>query len=87
MTSVRQLRNIGLTTAQWLESVGITTGEELSQTGVIEAYQLVEAAYPHRVTANLLYALQGALLDLPWNDLPPKMRAALKAQLGEARGA
>ena len=44
---------------------------------------MVKLAYPDRVSLNLLYALQGALLDLPWNELPLKMKAMLHRQVVE----
>lgn len=69
--------------AGWLASVGITTAEDLFEAGVLEAYRRARQAYPHRVSVNLLYALQGALLDLHWNELPPEMKADLRQQAGE----
>jgi hypothetical protein len=83
MTSLTSLRNIGETSAAWLESVGITTAEDLHNLGVVEAYRRVKTAYPERVTLNMLYALQGALLDLHWKEVPPEMKTALLHQVGE----
>ena len=82
MTSLTSLRNIGLRSAQWLISVGILTAEDLYRVGVIESYLRVRDAYPDQVTLNLLYALQGAALDLPWNELPPEMIDELQRQVG-----
>jgi hypothetical protein len=64
----------------WLASIGISTSEELEAFGVVDAYYGLKQAYPDRVTINLLYALQGALLGLPWNLLPEDMKADLKQQ-------
>ena len=78
-----RLKNIGPKSAEWLESVGIRTREDLSKLGAVEAYRRVKAAQPDRVSLNMLYALQGALLDIHWNHIAQEMRDELKRQLGE----
>ena len=83
MTRLTSLRNIGPRSASWLETVGIREVEELFDYGAIDAYLRVKAAYPDQVSLNLLYALQGAILDLPWNELPPDMKDKLRRQAGE----
>ena len=85
MTRLTSLRNIGPKSAGWLESVGIHTIDDLFDFGAVKAYQMVKLAYPDRVTLNLLYALQGALLDLPWNELPHEMKAMLRRQIEEEK--
>ena len=83
MSDLTSLRNIGPKSASWLESVGINTADELFDLGVEEAYRKVRAAYPDQVSLNMLYALQGALLDLPWNELPEEMKSQLRQSVGE----
>jgi DNA transformation protein len=83
MASLISLRNIGPKSAQWLKAVGIQTTDDLYEVGVLEAYRRAKSAYPDKVSVNMLYALQGALLDLPWNDLPPDMREKLRIEAGE----
>jgi DNA transformation protein len=80
MAELSELRNIGPQSAQWLKSVGIETIEDLEDVGVVEAYKRVKAAYPDRVSLNLLYALKGGLLDIEWNLLPEKLKIELKNQ-------
>ena len=84
MANLTSLRNIGPQSAHWLESVGIHTPEELFGVGIVEAYLLVKAAFPERVSLNLLFALQGALMDLSWNELPPEMKESLVNKVEEA---
>ncbi len=86
MTELSSLRNIGARSAQWLRSVGIQSAEELEALGALRAYQRVKAAYPHQVTLNMLYALEGALLDLPWNELPPDLKTRLRDALDLTEG-
>jgi DNA transformation protein len=82
VTPIQKTPNIGPKSAQWLEAVGIKTLEDLEDLGAVEAYRRVKAAFPGRVSLNLLWALQGALLDLPWNELPPEMKIKLQKEVG-----
>jgi len=84
MTLLRDLRGIGPRSAQWLESVGIVTEADLEALGAVEAYVRVKRAYPQRVSLNLLYGLQGALLGIPWNMLPPEMKDELRRAVERA---
>lgn len=86
MTELTTLRNIGLKSALWLQDVGITTPEELAQVGSVAAYRRVRDRYPDRVNLNLLWSLEGALLDIPWNRLPDEVKSALREQLAIHEG-
>ena len=77
------MKNIGPKSSEWLASVGVHTLDDVAAIGVIEIYKRVKAAYPDKVSLNLLYGLQAALLDLPWNELPPDIKAELKRQVEE----
>ena len=75
------MRNIGPKSSKWLASVGINTLDDVAELGVVESYRRVQAAYPEKVSLNLLYGLQAALLDLPWNELPLDIKTELKSQV------
>jgi DNA transformation protein and related proteins len=75
------MKNMGPKSTEWLASVGIHTLDDVASIGVVESYLRVIAAYPDKVSLNLLYGLQAALLDLPWNELPPDIKAGLKRQV------
>ena len=81
MSELAQLKNIGEKTASWLIACGIETPEDLHQLGAVEAWERVSRKYP-QMTLVGLYALQGAILDIHWNDLPPDMKAELRAAVG-----
>lgn len=81
MVPLQQLRNIGEQSARWLASVGVHTDRDLAELGAVEAYRRAKFAFPDRVSLNLLWSLQGALLDIPWNRLPEDMKRALRAQI------
>jgi hypothetical protein len=83
MSDLSELRNIGPRSAEWLMSVGIQTSEDLQEVGVVEAFVRVKEAYPDRVSLNLLYALQGGILDIEWHLLPERMKNELRRQVGE----
>ena len=75
------MKNMGPKSSEWLASVGIHTLDDVARLGVVESYKRVKAAYPDKVSLNMLYGLQAALLDLPWNELPPDIKAELKKQV------
>ena len=75
------MRNMGPKSSEWLASVGVHTLDDVMNLGVVETYKRVKAAYPEKVSLNLLYGLQAALLDLPWNELPPDIKEELKRQV------
>ena len=57
------------------------TLDDVASLGVVETYKRVKAAYPEKVSLNLLFALQAALFDLPWNELRPDIKDELKQQV------
>lgn len=75
------MKNMGPKSSEWLASVGIHTLDDVAALGVVETYKRVKAAYPDKVSLNMLYGLQAALLDLPWNELPADIKAEMKKQV------
>jgi DNA transformation protein len=75
------MKNMGPKSSEWLASVGIHTLDDVAALGVVETYKRVKAVYPDKVTLNMLYGLQAALLDLPWNELPADIKAEMKKQV------
>jgi len=82
-TPVEHLRNLGPKSAHMLADVGIKTEADLRNVGVIDAYRRVKHAHPRRASLLMLYALQGALMDIHWNLVPDEIRADLKARLNK----
>jgi hypothetical protein len=78
MTATSELRNIGPKSAAWLRQVGLRTREELAEAGAVEAYMRVRRA-GFKPTLNLLYAIEGALLDCHWQELSEPHRQQLVA--------
>jgi hypothetical protein len=71
-----KLRNIGPKSAAWLRQVGLRTEADLAAIGPVEAYMRVRRA-GFKPTLNLLYALEGALSDRHWQDVPEARRQQL----------
>lgn len=71
---------------KWLEAVGVRTLEDIEDLGPVEVYLRVEDAgfHPGR---NLLWSLQGAVLDLSWSEIPKDMKAQLDREVAAARKA
>lgn len=71
-----ELRNLGAASVNILKTIGINTCGDLQKTGSVTAYRLIRQRGFHASRA-LLYAMEGALQDIPWQSLDP----ALKVQL------
>lgn len=78
------MKNLGLKSSEWLASIGVHTLDDVARLGVVETYKRVKAAYPEKVTLNMLWGLQAALLDIPWNELPKDIKDELRRQVEES---
>lgn len=74
------LRNLGKTSAQWLHASGIHTVTDLRRLGAVGAYQAVKAR-GFGASKVLLYAIEGALRDVPWQHLPAARKDELNRHL------
>ncbi len=83
-TGLEGLRNIGPQTAWRLREVRIESPQDLRQLGSLEAYRRLKNFDPRFTTLNALYALEGALLDAPWNRLPPGVKERLMHAAAES---
>ena len=77
MTAVK-MRNIGPKSAAWLRQVGLRSLEDLASAGTVEAFMRVKRA-GFKPGLNLLYAIEGALLDCHWQEVPEERRHELIA--------
>lgn len=71
-----KLRNIGPKSMAWLRQTGIRTLEDLQGVGALAAYVRIKRA-GFKPSLNLLYALEGALLDCHWQEIPDSRRSEL----------
>jgi hypothetical protein len=71
-----KIRNVGPKSAAWLRQGGVRSIEDLRDTGVVATFMKVRRA-GFRPSLNLLYAMEGALLDCHWQDVPEDRRNEL----------
>ncbi len=74
-----KLRNIGPKGMAWLRQTGVRTLDDLRAVGALAAYVRVRRA-GFKPSLNLLYALEGAILDCHWQSIPDTRRAELIGQ-------
>lgn len=78
-----ELKNLGMASVNILQAIGINTYDDLAKMGPVEAYCRIKTRGIH-VSKVMLYALQGALMDVHWNDLPPDLKTQLVEEAGAA---
>ncbi|WP_045855735.1 TfoX/Sxy family protein [Teredinibacter purpureus] len=70
------LKNLGMASVNILHAIGVNNYDDLSRMGAVEAYCRIKTRGIH-VSKVMLYALQGALMDVHWNDLSPDLKSQL----------
>jgi DNA transformation protein len=75
-----QLKNLGMASVNILHAVGINTYADLARVGAVDAFLRIRAR-DINVSKVMLYALQGALLNVHWNDLAPEMKLQLVTEV------
>ena len=78
MTDLTSMRNIGREMSRKLTAVGIASAGALREAGAKEAYLRLKLTYPNVCLVHL-YALEGAVRGVDFNDLPPETKRDLKA--------
>ena len=73
---IGDLRGLGPKSQSMLAAAGITTVAQLRRFGSVRAYAKVRSMTGH-ASLNLLWALEGALTDLPWQVVAKEHRLSL----------
>ncbi len=71
-----QLKNLGMASVNILHAIGVNTYDDLKDLGSVEAYRRIKTRGIN-VSKVMLYALEGALLDLHWNELDIDLKGRL----------
>jgi DNA transformation protein len=71
-----RLKNLGVASVNILRAVGVHSYEDLRQLGAVEVYRRIKKRGIN-VSRVMLYALEGALLNVHWNELDPEQKARL----------
>ena len=76
----KQLRNVGPKLAAKLVEAGIDTPEKLKRIGAKKAFEKMYPAgdFYGDFNAAYLYALEGAIRDCDWLDIPEKIKQEYK---------
>ena len=75
------LRGLGPKSVEWLLDAGFETPEQINELGAAEVWQRTRYFHPE-LNPMGLYALQAALMDIHWCDLPEDIKADLRCQVG-----
>ena len=83
--NILNAKNIGPTIGKRLNELGIFTLADLAEVTPVKAYQTLTKKYPNKTfpVCYYMYSLEGALVDLHWDDLPQTEKNRL---LKEAQG-
>jgi len=79
------MKNLGPASASMLARAGIHSVDELKQAGAVGAYLQVIGA-GGKPSLNLLWAIEGALTNCHWANLPAATRSALLLELDARSG-
>ena len=79
-----RMRNMGPVSRRWLAEIHIYNTADLRRVGAAAAFRMIKAQQP-QVTLNLLWALEGAIRDKDWRQLPEPVRLALIREIDDYR--
>ena len=82
--SLMGAKNIGSTIVKRLNEIGVYSLADLAEMTSVKAYKKICERHPGKIfpVCYYLYSLEGALLDLHWNDLPNDVKSDLLHQVG-----
>ncbi|TDO25295.1 TfoX/Sxy family protein [Sediminibacterium goheungense] len=80
--NLKGAKNIGTTIEKRLNEIGVFSLADLAQMTTVKAYQSICKQNPDKTfpICYYLYSLQGALLDLHWDQLPVELKTELRKQ-------
>lgn len=78
MSDLTSMKNIGAEMARKLAAAGVASPEELTKAGAKDAFFRLKTLYPNVCLVHL-YALEGAVRGVDFNDLSPETKRDLKA--------
>ena len=76
-------KNIGPTIAKRLNEIGIYSLADLHEVTPVRAYEKMDLKHPDKnlPICYYPYSLQGALLDLHWDNIPENLKIELRKQV------
>ncbi len=83
MNDLTKLPNIGPVLAKKLNDIGVQSHADLAEMGSVAALIRIGQTDP-TAFANMLYALEGAIVGVRWHDLPKEHRDNVKEEFYQA---
>lgn len=85
-TDLSKAKNIGKTIEARLNEIGVFSLADLAEMTSVEAFKRIRENYPDKTipVCYYLYSLEGALLDLHWDDLPSDLKEELRLRVESA---
>lgn len=82
--SLKGAKNIGTTILKRLHEIGVYSLADLAELTPVNAYKKICEENPDKTfpVCYYLYSLEGALLDLHWDDLSEDLKKDLRKQVG-----
>lgn len=83
--SLKSAKDIGPTILKRLNEIGLYSLADLAEITSVKAYMKICEENPGKTfpVCYYLYSLEGALLDLHWDDLPKDLKKDLRKQVGK----
>lgn len=78
---IASLKNLGPKSAEQIVAVGIDGPDEIRELGAVVVFHRVKSRFPASTSLNLLWALQGALMEVHWHDVPDEVKRQLLAEV------
>ena len=75
-----KLKNIGEVSEKMLNSIDVYTKKDIEELGPATIYFILKSR-GYDVSMNMVYALQGAIMGLHWNELPNDVKNDLIEQI------
>lgn len=82
-SDLSKAKNIGKTIEKRLNEIGVFSLADLAEMTSVIAFKKIKENHKEKTipVCYYLYSLEGALLDLHWNDLPLELKEELKRRI------
>ncbi len=81
MRRIASLKNLGPKSAELIVAAGIDGPDEIRRLGAAVVFHRVKSRFPGSTSLNLLWALQAALMEVHWHEVPEEIRTQLLSEV------
>lgn len=79
-SEISKLRNLGPTSEKMLNSIDVYTLDDIKELTPVVIFHILKSR-GYDVTLHMVYALQGAIMDLHYLELPEEIKTDLKNEI------